>query len=118
MLDGKISKRVIFHIFWPNNPVKKWYKTIVYSPYVTPNCPTLVLRIPVWCYDQFAVQKANWVLINMRKISSFYILVAWHIPNIKNVKEKESHPWSKSCPSGELLFVLLACLPSIASNVE
>lgn len=49
---------------------------------------------------------------------SFSNLKAWNNPKIKNIKANASHPWSKSCPNGELDFVLLACFPSIASNVE
>jgi len=30
--------------------------------------------------------------------------------------ETESHPWSNNSPSGELLLVLRACLPSMASS--
>jgi hypothetical protein len=115
---GSMSTKDILQKSCPKHPVKKWTITTVYYPSVTPNCPTFVLRTPVWCSAQFEHQKAIWVIIKIRNTSSLSILVAWHMPNIKKANEKESQPWSKSWPSGDPLLVLLACFPSIASRVE
>ncbi len=67
---------------------------------------------------QFEVQKEHWLAIKRNITYVFSSLAAWQIAKMKKATENESHPWSKSCPNGELLPVLLACLPSIASNVE
>lgn len=90
----------------------------VYYPSVTPNCPTFVCNTPVLYYIQFEVQNVVWQAIKIKNTSVDYNFTAWQIANIKNVIENESHPWSNNCPNGELLFVLLACFPSTASNVE
>lgn len=50
---------VVFQTSCPQYPVTKWKIMHVYSPSVTPNWPTLVLRIPVWCYIQFAAHNED-----------------------------------------------------------
>lgn len=48
----------------------------VNSPYVTPNCPTLVCKTPVLYSIQFDVQKTAWHAVKMTKTSVVYNLVA------------------------------------------
>ena len=51
---------VFFQKSCPKYPVIRWKMMQVYSPSVTPNWPTLVLRIPVWYSIQFAVHREAW----------------------------------------------------------
>lgn len=41
---------------------------------------------------------------------------AQHAAIATNMVEILSHPWSNNSPNGDDVLVLLACLPSIASN--
>lgn len=117
-LNGMNDEIVICQKFWPNIPVIMWKRVAIYYASVTPNCPIFVCKTPVWYYIQFEVQNIAKLAVNIIKTSSISNLAAWQIPRMKKVIENESHPWSKSCPSGELDLVLLACLPSIESKVE